>query len=401
MRLYTYITQFEDFFPNKNGELKKKVILKVSDFRSAEIQGRFLAKRGVWVSEYRIESGLNCGGHSFPTAGFLLGPVLEEFKQRKTELIEKLFTVCNKALAAEGRIVMDEHPAVKITVQGGIGTFDEAELLLEYYNVDGTGWGTPFLLVPEVTNIDSVLFNKLTEATEKDVYLSKSSPLGIPFWNLRTCGSELERQRRLDDGRPGSPCPKGYLVSDSEFTELPICRASRGYQRRKLKSLPEEGYTPEQLSIVREEMLAKSCICHDLGGSVKIKNEIEPDAFPAICPGPNIAYFSRTATLEEMVNHIYGRFNNLINPDRPHMFVQELKIYIDYLREEMEKFSLGLSTRKQKYLDDFRKNLCDGIEYYQQLPETILKDKWNHFLEDLKTLYDDLQALTLDPVVTS
>ena len=45
-RLYTYAATFEDFFPDRNGELKKKIILKVSDYRSASVQGRFLAKRG-------------------------------------------------------------------------------------------------------------------------------------------------------------------------------------------------------------------------------------------------------------------------------------------------------------------------------------------------------------------
>lgn len=49
-RLYSYLEEFEDFFPNENGELKKKIILKVSDFRSAMIQGNFLAKKGLWVS---------------------------------------------------------------------------------------------------------------------------------------------------------------------------------------------------------------------------------------------------------------------------------------------------------------------------------------------------------------
>jgi len=85
-RLYSYLEEFEDFFPNEKGELKKKIIIKVSDFRSAMIQGNFLAKKGLWVSEYRIESGLNCGGHAFATDGLLMGPIMEEFKQKKSEL---------------------------------------------------------------------------------------------------------------------------------------------------------------------------------------------------------------------------------------------------------------------------------------------------------------------------
>ena len=54
--------------------------MKVSDLRSAKVQGKILAKKGVWVSEYRIESGLNCGGHAFATDGILLGPILDDWR---------------------------------------------------------------------------------------------------------------------------------------------------------------------------------------------------------------------------------------------------------------------------------------------------------------------------------
>jgi hypothetical protein len=80
---------FDDFYPNENGEIKKKIILKVSDYSSALIQGKFLAKKGIWISEYRIESGLNCGGHAFATDGYLMGPILEEFKTNRQSLIEQ------------------------------------------------------------------------------------------------------------------------------------------------------------------------------------------------------------------------------------------------------------------------------------------------------------------------
>ena len=86
-RLYSYFENFKDFFPNSETIIKKKIILKVSDFRSALIQGSFLAKKGLWVSEYRIESGLNCGGHAFATDGYLLGPILQEFKEKKERTI--------------------------------------------------------------------------------------------------------------------------------------------------------------------------------------------------------------------------------------------------------------------------------------------------------------------------
>ncbi|MFC1537325.1 hypothetical protein ACFL4P_00700 [Gemmatimonadota bacterium] len=401
--LYTYLTQFDDFFPDSNGELKKKVTLKVSDLRSAEIQGKFLAKRGIWVSEYRIESGLNCGGHAFPTKGHLLGPILEQFKYQRHELIDKLFTIYNKSLAVNGRKVMDDYPSVRFTVQGGIGSYAENDLLLEYYNMDGTGWGTPFLLVPEVTSIDNAHLVKLSEATEKDVYLSDSSPFGLPFWNLRNSDSENARRRRISEGKPGSSCPKGFLVNNTKLSGTPFCLASRIYQEMKLKSLNENGYTPEQLSAVSENLLAKSCICHDLSGSVKLKNDIESKATPALCCGPNIVNFSKIATLKEMVDHIYGRGTLLTCTDRPHMFVREMMLYLDYLRDELEIFSLKLSTRKQLYFTEFKKNLLDGLEYYQRTAETFVKGEWKSFRDDLKSMHKAIEALDLDldPVVST
>ena len=400
-RLFTYLTRFEDFFPDNSGELKKKIVLKVSDIRSAEVQGKFLAKRGIWVSEYRIESGLNCGGHAFPTWGSLLGPVLEQFKCRKYELREKLFAIYNRVLTADGRTAMDRCPAVRFTVQGGIGSDAENDLLLEYYEMDGTGWGTPFLLVPEVTGVDDAHLAKLTEATEQDVYLSDSSPLGIPFWNLRNSESENVRRRRIREGCPGSSCRKGFSAFNTEFTDIAICPASRAYQKIKLKSLSGNGHTPEQLSFISASVLSKSCICHDLSGSVKIKNSIELDATPALCCGPNIVNFSKIVTLEEMVDHIYGRGTKLTPPDRPHMFIREMVLYIEYLRGEIEKFSLKLSTRKKEYFAEFRKNLLDGFDYYQRLAEVFTKEECNRFRDELKSIYDAVEALDLDPILSS
>ncbi len=398
-RLFGYINQFEDFFPDSNGRFKKKVILKVSDFRSSEVQGLFLAKRGIWISEHRIESGLNCGGHAFPTAGNLAGPILEQFKEKKTELIDKLFQSFNKGLAAGDRDILDQPPEVKFTVQGGICSYAENEVLLDYYDMDGTGWGTPWLLVPEVTGVDETHLALLSEATEDDVFLSESSPVGVPFWNLHSCTSETARLKRIDAGKPGSPCPQGYLVSNTEFTKKPICVASRAYQKLKLESLDDEDHTKEQLAFLKENMLAKSCICHDLGGSVKIKNGIELDVTPVVCCGPNIVDFSRIATLEEMISHIYGKANLLISSDRPHMFIRELKLYIDFLHDEMVRFSLNLSNRKQRYLVKFKENLLDGIEYYQRLHNLLIKDdRKNSFLDELSSLKISLNALDPDSI---
>jgi hypothetical protein len=397
-RLYTYAATFDDFFPDDNGELKKKIILKVSDYRSASIQGRFLAKRGLWVSEYRIESGLNCGGHAFATDGYLLGPVLEEFKEKRQELTETLHATYAKALADRGWSVNNEPHEVMITVQGGIVTAVENEFLLRYYLVDRTGWGTPFLLVPEVTNVDNAHLEKLLAATDGDVYLSDASPLGVPYWNLRTSASEETRRQHIREGKPGSPCVKGAAKLNTEFTDIPICPSSRLYVKRKLEHLPEEGLSDEQLAAAKDSVLSKSCICHDLGGATTLKYDIDPAATPSICCGPSILDFTKIATLEEMVAHIYGRLSLLANNERSHMFINELMLYIDHLREETKKFSLKLSFRTPAYFSKFKQNLLEGIEYYHRLAGQFIEDQRAQFLEDLKDLKDEVERLALPDV---
>ncbi|MBI5415996.1 MAG: hypothetical protein HZA29_04190, partial [Candidatus Omnitrophica bacterium] len=184
-RLYTYIEKFKDFYADATGDIKKRIILKVSDYRSSFIQGSFLAKKGLWVSEYRIESGLNCGGHAFISDGYLLGPILEEFKKKKNELVATILKLCNEALKAKDLRTFEEAPYTRITAQGGIGTAREDRFLLKFYQVDGTGWATPFLLCPEATNVDDVTLKKLCAAAENDIELSEVSPLGVPFNNLK------------------------------------------------------------------------------------------------------------------------------------------------------------------------------------------------------------------------
>jgi len=140
-RLYGYLEEFEDFYPGKNGKLKKKIILKVSDYRSAIIQGKFLAKKGLWISEYRIESGLNCGGHAFASDGFLMGPILDEFRVNRETLIETIFKIYIHALKNKNRVCPQKPLDVKITAQGGVGTSNEHNFLLDHYKLDSVGWG--------------------------------------------------------------------------------------------------------------------------------------------------------------------------------------------------------------------------------------------------------------------
>ncbi len=392
-RLFGNLGQFSDFFIGTDGEIKKKIILKVSNFRSAEIQGKLLASKGIWVSEYRVESGLNCGGHAFPTRGNLMGPIIETFRTERSSMLDRSFTILIKALTSAGRPIPRKLPSTRFTVQGGIGTFEEDCFLRHYYDIDGTGWGTPFLLVPEVTNIDNELLSKLERADESDIFLSAASPLGVPFWNLHTSASEISRRSRIKSGHPGSPCPKGYLRYNTDYPGQPMCTASRAYQARKLAEIAAAGFSSEQKKFLTDEVLAKACICHELSGGAAIKHGFDPEIASAICPGPGIADFSRVASLDEMVDHIYGRFSLITNGNRPHMFIRELKLYMDYLKTELDRLALGLARRNGQYYMDFRDNLQAGIEYYFNLADKFTREQRGKFLADLNELSAELKTL--------
>jgi len=395
--LYTAVGEYDDFMPDADGISRKTVILKVSDYRSAAIQGRFLAKRGVWVSEFRIESGLHCGGHAFATQGYLLGPILAEFQQHRASLQANLHRDYCKALAAKGLPEPPEPRRMAVTMQGGIATHEEHRAMLSHYGMDRTGWATPFLLVPEVTSLDDEHIQLLIDAQEGDVVLSDNSPLGVPFWTLKTSSSERAKERRIAEGRPGSGCPKGYLALADDVTPRPVCRASRRYQSLKLAEIEgDAALTADARKFLVEQVLAKACICHELGGGALLKHGIRKNAHSAICPSLSILHFKATHTLDEMVGHIYGQWSLLKDQWRSHMFIQELSLYIDYLCREVERFSLVGSVRKFSYYEQFKQNLLAGIAYYQRTFQDYVGEQKERFIVELQSLRDKLEGVVLD-----
>ena len=404
-RLFSYMAQFPDFLPDEHGNLRKRVTLKVSDYRSAYIQGKILAKKGIWVSEYRIESGLNCGGHAFASDGDLLGPILEVFKTNKMTLINELHELFCAGLAARGVPVPESPLPIRVTVQGGIGTAAEDQFLRDFYQVDGTGWGSPFLLVPEATNVDEKTRQKLADAKRDQFYISDSSPLGIPFNNIRDTTGEQQLIQRVEKGKPGSPCEKKFLCSNTEFTKDPICTASSQYQRLKVRQLEEMDLSPDELKSRLGKVYVKTCLCEDLAATALNNNgECGETPLPvAVCPGPNLAYFSRIATLEEMVGHIYGRIQLMTVSDRPNMFINEIRMNIDHLKMEIQKAFNTISAREQARFATYRANLQEGIDYYKSLVPQLVKETERYreiMRSQLLELEEELMQIVIpDPVV--
>lgn len=370
-RLFSYMESFDAFYPNENGQFQKKIILKVSDFRSAMIQGNFLAKKGLWVSEYRIESGLNCGGHAFATDGFLLGPILEEFKNKKQDLIQSAYGLLTSALTAKNKTLPNTQPDLKLTVQGGVGTAEEHQFLLDHYNMDAVGWGSPFLLVPEATSVDVQTRKLLAGAKPEDLYLSNISPLGVPFNTIKGTTNDFYKNQRIASGKAGSSCPKKFLALSKEYDPEGSCSASKKYQDKKIEALEEtrntiseQAYTKAYTSITE-----KSCLCVGLANpsllefGIPVKGQNQG---VVVCPGPNMAYFSKEVSLKEMMHHIYGTKNIENHENRPNMFVKELELYLTYLTNQIND-TLEITAQQIKKWETFKTNLTNGISYYKSL----------------------------------
>ncbi|MNX44271.1 hypothetical protein D3C86_747540 [compost metagenome] len=286
-----------------------------------------------------------------------------------------MYKIYSEALIGKGFSVLST-PLQRITAQGGIGTAEEHRFLINYYQLDAAGWGSPFLLVPEATNVDDNTLMDLINADHTDYYLSNSSPLGVLFNNFKKSSIEQQRQERIAKGRPGSPCTKKFLCTNTEFTSLPICTASREYQNLKLKQLAEQNLSEENHKRQFTTITEKICLCEGLCSSAYLKNGIlkpKENRAVSICPGPNLAYFSGKYSLKEMIQHIYGKTNLLESVSRPNLFINELNLYIDYLKKDIAVQLDELSVKKERYFTKFREQLQQGIAYYQELIPELKK----------------------------
>ena len=371
LSVFEEIAKCKDFYRTSACSPKKKIILKVSDYRSALIQGRYLAKKGLEVYEYRIESGVNCGGHAFFETKKLLLDVVREFIERREELFET-----TRAMIAKAGCVPPSSPA-RITAQGGLCSPEDIEKIMSL-GIDGVGVGTPFLLVPQATSVDKETRRLLISATPDDVYISHASPLGFPFINLRiSTAAELCRKKVQEyfrpqseksgnpELKPGFPCRQHYLCRPIPGFDHPVCMASREYVMHRLAEIDElekeemeshaalDPSTSLRMTVdeirakydmLRRETLERECICRFLGnaGREEIREKspsihYQPECVavargsrPArtgdpvtICPNPDIGYFDREYTLFEMMRHLYGTGPRLTPNDKPSAFEVE------------------------------------------------------------------------------
>jgi hypothetical protein len=115
----------------------------------------------------------------------------------------------------------------------------------------------------------------------------------------------------------------------------------------------------------------------------------------AICPGPNLAYFKNIFSLDEMVKHIYGKIDILNSPQRPHIFLKELDLYINYLQTDIQNHVKDLTDKKRKQLTKFKDQLQEGINYYKQLFNELPAQATGYVQEALLRFELDLNATAI------
>ena len=250
-------------------------------------------------------------------------------------------------------------------------------------------------MVPEATTLDSDTLSLVSTAKKEDYYLSNVSPLGVPFHNLKNTSAQKLRINRIEKGRPGAPCKKKFLAFDTSFGGEPICTASREYQNTKKLELQHRINSSNSVLLNEEinQLQEKECLCEGLSASALLFNNQVPDnkiTAVTICPGPNLAYFSGTFSLKEMIDHIYGRNSILNNINRPHLFVNELELYVEYIKKEIKKQATTIQQKQINFFEKFQKNLLNGIEYYNELIPKM-KQETKEYLERFKTDLSELE----------
>ena len=196
--------------------------------------------------------------------------------------------------------------------------------------------------------------------------------MGIPFNTVRGTTNEALKQNRISDNKSGSSCPKKLLALSKEFSNQGICTASRKYQDIKLEELEvqKDAISLRDYEKKKTKITEKSCLCVGLVNAAYIENGVKikgEEQGVVICPGPNLAYFDKEVSLSKMVQHIYGNTSVNGSINRPNLFINELKMYVDYLKNEIEETTSDITAGQIKKLQSFKNNLLEGIEYYSKL----------------------------------
>ncbi|MHB8209156.1 hypothetical protein [Mucilaginibacter sp.] len=162
-----------------------------------------------------------------------------------------------------------------------------------------------------------------------------------------------------------------------------------------------QDFTEDEYKAKYDSVTEKICLCEGLCSAAYLKLQIikpKENKSVSICPRPNLAYFNRTYSLDEMVKHIYGTVDLLDKVNRPHVFIKELNLYIDYLKTDIQKHLKDLSDKKRKSLNNFKAQLQQGINYYKELVDELpnqTPDFLNKWLSELMRSENILNCIAI------
>ena len=182
------------------------------------------------------------------------------------------------------------------------------------------------------------------------------------------------------------------MALSKELDPKGTCTASKKYQDIKLNDLESNrpNLTDKQYEKSKKNITDKSCLCIGLVNSAYLEHGLPVKGQKqgvVICPGPNLSFFNKEVSLSEMVRHIYGYENILPDDRRPHLFINELKLYVDYFRNEIAEFSEEITKSQVKKWESFKGNLLKGISYYEDL-----FDNTNYFKSKLEGIFSELRS---------
>ena len=79
------------------------------------------------------------------------------------------------------------------------------------------------------------------------------------------------------------------------------------------------------------------------------------------------------------------------------MFLREIELYIEYLRDQMKKRAVGLSSITPAYVSEYKENLLAGIAHYRRMAGSFAASMRAAFLESLarhRQIVEDMPELT-------
>ncbi len=79
-------------------------------------------------------------------------------------------------------------------------------------------------------------------------------------------------------------------------------------------------------------------------------------------------------------------------PHRPNMFIKEISLYIEYLKEKIEENKIAFSEKNKQYITNFKSKLLEGINYYHGLlPD--LKEESEKTKEKIRAALQHFEAI--------